>query len=133
MDGQAGQEPLAGARVLVVEDEVIVSMLIEDILLDAGATVVGPAARVAQALALVDGTDDGPLDAALLDVNLLNETTAPVAAALRERGVPFVFATGYGASGLPPGFEGAPVLQKPFQEHDLRAALAALLSPAGAR
>lgn len=133
MDGQAGQGALAGARVLVVEDEAIVSMLIEDILLDAGATVVGPAARVAQALALVDGTDDGPLDAALLDVNLLNETTAPVAAALRERGVPFVFATGYGASGLPPGFEDAPVLQKPFQEHDLRAALVALLSPAGAR
>lgn len=127
-----GTDGLAGARILVVEDEAIVAMLIEDILLDAGATVIGPAGRVAQALALLDGPGEPP-DAALLDVNLMGETTAAVAVALRARGVPFAFATGYGPAGLPPGFEGAPVLSKPFQERDLRAALTALLSPAAAR
>lgn len=120
----------AGRRVLVVEDEVLVAMLVEDILADHGAEAVGPATRIGAALALAQSE---PLDAAILDVNLAGEVTAPVAAALAARGVPFLFATGYGRAGLPPGHEDAAVLAKPFAERDLVAALAALLSPAEAR
>ncbi|WP_371416303.1 response regulator [Rubellimicrobium sp. CFH 75288] len=116
---------LAGKRILVVEDEVIVAMLIEDILSDAGAAVVGPVGRVAEALNLATAER---LDAAILDVNLAGETTAPVAEALRARGVPFAFATGYGASGLPAGFEEAALVQKPFQERDLGEALVRLVT-----
>ncbi len=120
----AGAE-FAGKRILVVEDEMIVAMLIEDILMDGGATVVGPAARVAKALDLL-GTEE--VDAALLDVNLAGENTMPVAEELRRRGIPFAFATGYGAAGLPDGFTGQPLLQKPFQEHDLNRVLAQVLA-----
>ena len=107
---------MAGKRILVVEDEVIVAMLLEDILADAGATVVGPAARVARALELLAAE---PVDAALLDLNLAGEVTTPVAEELRRREIPFAFATGYGAAGLPEGFAGQAVLPKPFQEHDI--------------
>ncbi len=107
---------LTGKRILVVEDEAIVAMLIEDILADHGAAVVGPAARIERAMELAEGE---AIDAAVLDVNLAGATTAPVAERLRARGIPFAFATGYGASGLPAGFEGSPLLQKPFQERDL--------------
>jgi CheY-like chemotaxis protein len=115
----------AGKRILVVEDEMIVAMLIEDILMDGGATVVGPAARVAKALDLL-GTE--PVDAALLDVNLAGENTTPVAEELRRCGIPFAFATGYGAAGVPDGFAGQPLLQKPFQERDLQAVMARVLA-----
>ncbi|EPX83318.1 Response regulator [Rubellimicrobium thermophilum DSM 16684] len=115
---------LSGKRILVVEDEAIVAMLIEDILTDHGAAVVGPAARIETALELADGE---AIDAALLDVNLAGATTAPVAERLRARGIPFAFATGYGTSGLPAGFESSPLLQKPFQEQDLTAVLSRTL------
>jgi len=120
----AGAE-FAGKRILVVEDEMIVAMLIEDILMDGGATVVGPAARVAKALDLL-GTES--VDAALLDVNLAGENTMPVAEELRRRGIPFAFATGYGAAGLPEGFATQPLLQKPFQERDLQEVMARVLA-----
>jgi len=120
----AGAE-FAGKRILVVEDEMIVAMLIEDILMDGGATVVGPAARVAKALDLL-GTEE--VDAALLDVNLAGENTMPVAEELRRRGIPFAFATGYGAAGLPDGFASQPLLQKPFQERDLQEVIARVLA-----
>ena len=114
----------AGKRILAVEDEMIGAMLIEDILMDNGATVVGPAARVNKALDLL-GTE--AVDAALLDVNLAGENTTPVAEELRRRGIPFAFATGYGAAGVPDGFAGQPLLQKPFQERDLQEVLARVL------
>lgn len=116
--------PFAGKRVLVVEDEAIVAMLIEDILGEMGVEVVGPAARNAQAIDLLA---QGPVDAAILDVNLGAETSTPTAEALRARGVPFAFATGYGAAGVPAGFEGQATLPKPFREADLRDALARAL------
>ena len=124
MTDTGAAQGLAGKRILVVEDEVIVAMLIEDILSDQGATIVGPAARVAKALELLD---DGPLDGAVLDVNLAGEMTTPVAEELRRRGIPFAFATGYGAAGLPEGFAGQPLLQKPFQEHDLNRVMAEVI------
>lgn len=121
------EAPFAGKRVLVVEDEMIVAMLIEDILADMGAEVVGPASRNAQALELLA---EGPVDAAVLDVNLGSETTLPTARELRARGIPFAFATGYGAAGVPAEFEGQPFLPKPFREADLREALARALGVA---
>jgi CheY-like chemotaxis protein len=122
-DAEAGST-FAGKRILIVEDEMIVAMLIEDILTDAGATVVGPAARVNKALDLIGAES---VDAALLDVNLAGENTAPVAEELRRRGIPFAFATGYGQAGVPAGFAGQPLLQKPFQEHDLNQVMARVL------
>ena len=121
---EAGTGAMAGKRILVVEDEMIVAMLIEDILTDAGATVVGPAARVARALDLLGESE---VDAALLDLNLAGEITTPVAEELRRRGIPFAFATGYGAAGVPEKFAGQPLLQKPFQEHDLSRVMAEVL------
>ena len=128
-DGNGTGRPFEGKRILVVEDEVIVAMLIEDILADLGADVVGPATRNAQALELLA---QGPVDAAILDVNLGGETSDPTARELRARGIPFAFATGYGAAGVPPEFEGQATLPKPFRESDLRDALARVLGLAPA-
>jgi DNA-binding response OmpR family regulator len=118
-------------RVLVVEDEALLAMMVEDTLAEAGCAVLGPTATVADALALL-GAEEAP-SAAVLDLNLAGETSAPVAAALAARGVPFVVATGYGASGLPDWTGGAPVVAKPFGSGELVAALARLGLPAGRR
>ena len=107
---------LAGLRVLVVEDEMMVSMLIEDMLHDLGCTVVGPASRLEDAIALVESAE---LDCAVLDVNLGGQPIFPLADLLRQRGAPFAFATGYGDAGLRDADKGSPVLQKPFREVDL--------------
>jgi CheY-like chemotaxis protein len=115
---------LRGRRILVVEDEALVAMLVEDALIDAGCDVIGPVATVAEALSLLDAGDVP--EAAVLDLNLAGETSAPVADALASRGVPFVVATGYGAAGLPPEHKSAPVLAKPYDPAELTAALARL-------
>ncbi|MBX9701188.1 MAG: response regulator [Acetobacteraceae bacterium] len=115
---------LKGRRILVVEDEALVAMLVEDALLDAGASVLGPAATVAEALALLGR--EAPPDAAVLDLNLAGETSTPVADALAARGLPFVIATGYGASGLPPGHADVPVLAKPYDPDELTGVLGRL-------
>ena len=107
-------------RILVVEDEMLVAMNIEDMLLALGHDVAGIASRLGPALQLAR---EGAFDLAMLDVNLAGETSFPVAEILRERGIPFLFATGYGAEGIEEGYRGAPVLQKPFRERDLQAAL----------
>lgn len=106
-----------GLRVLVVEDEAAISLLLEDMLLDFGCEVVGPAARLGAALALMQGET---LDMAILDVNVAGEPIYPVAAALVERKIPFVFSTGYGSAGIKDLYRDRPVLQKPFAQHDLR-------------
>ena len=123
---------LDSRRILVVEDEPLVAMLEEDLLVEAGAQVVGPAPSVAQALALIG---DGDLDAAVLDVNLGKETVFPVAERLAALGVPFVFVTGYGSQGLIPAFANRPVIQKPFKPNDFArdVAMALMRSPPGAR
>jgi len=115
---------LKGLKVLVVEDEMLVSMLVEDMLSDLGCLVVGPAAELDEAMALALSAD---IDAALLDVNLGGKPIFPVADALRERGVPFAFASGYGEAGLSEDHRGAAVLQKPFREADLARALRGLV------
>lgn len=107
-------------RVLIVEDEMLVAMNIEDMLLDLGHEVAGIASRLAPALALAK---EGEFDLALLDVNLAGEASFPIAAILRDRGVPFLFATGYGAKGIIEEFRSSTVLQKPFRMPDLDAAI----------
>jgi CheY-like chemotaxis protein len=114
-------EALSGRRVLVVEDESLVAMLLETILEDMGCTPVGPASNIDEGLALA--TDGDPLDAALLDVNVAGRQVFPVAEALKERGVPFVFSTGYGEGGLPEEWRGQATIQKPFTEAAVRQAL----------
>ena len=110
-----------GLRVLVVEDEPVVAMCLEDILDALGCEPVGPAARVAEGLALAESED---LGAAILDINLAGERSTPIAEALRRRGVPFAFASGYGTP--PEGFETLPLIEKPYREADIDAALMSL-------
>jgi CheY-like chemotaxis protein len=119
---------LAGLRVLVVEDEMMVSMLIEDMLTDLGCAVVGPASRLDEAAELVRTRE---LDCAVLDVNLGGQPIFPLADLLRERGKPFAFATGYGDAGVRDVDKGTPVLQKPFREGDLARVLAELRAKVG--
>jgi CheY-like chemotaxis protein len=117
----AAEARLKQQRVLLVEDEMMVAMLVEDMLLDVGCEVIGPVTRVDEALAR---TQNGGIDVAILDVNLDGHETYAVADALSEKGIPFVFATGYGAGGLKDGYKGTPTLQKPFQQRDLLKVLA---------
>jgi CheY-like chemotaxis protein len=103
-------------RVLVVEDEGMVAMLVEDMLIDLGHTVEAMASRIRDA---IDLARNGMFDWAILDVNLDGRPSYPVADILKERGVPFAFATGYGAKGLDIKYGYAPVLAKPFVMADL--------------
>jgi len=115
---------LSSLKVLVVEDEALVSMLVEDMLTDLGCAIVGPAAEIEEALRLAGSAE---IDAALLDVKLGGRLIFPVAYALKARGVPFAFASGYGEAGLTEDHRGAAVLQKPFREADLRRVLEGLV------
>lgn len=110
----------AKRRILIVEDETIVAMLLEDILYELGYAVVGPYARVDPALAALESED---VDGAVLDVNLVGERSYPIADALAERGKPYVFVTGYGLAGLDEAYRDRPVLQKPFTRDGLDQAL----------
>jgi CheY-like chemotaxis protein len=116
--------PLSGQRALVIEDEGLVCVLIEDILLDSGCEIAGTASSLSDAL---DKVGTLSFDFAIVDVNLNGLQSLPVAEALVERGLPFVLATGYGATGLSKSFPGVPMLQKPFLGHDLEQALCAML------
>ncbi len=103
-------------KVLVVEDEPLVAMLIEDALSDAGYEVLGPASSVAEALRLLGSLSP---DAVVLDLNLGGENSVPVADAAAARAIPYVIATGYGAAGLPPGHRHAALLAKPYDPAEL--------------
>jgi DNA-binding response OmpR family regulator len=115
---------LEGVRVLVVEDEYLVAVLIEEILESAGCIVKGPIPRVPEAL---DAVGNDSYDAAVLDVNLAGERINPVADALSERNVPFMFVTGYGANGLPTEYSERPHICKPFRMHELISALSSVV------
>jgi CheY-like chemotaxis protein len=114
--------PLANLRVLVVEDESIVAMMIEEFLIELGCIVVGSAARLGQALELARSVE---VDMAVLDLNLAGEMSYPVAELLRARGVPVIFATGYGSDGLSERFNDSRVLPKPYNMLQLADALRA--------
>jgi len=119
----------AGKRVLVVEDELMIRMLLQDMLAELGYTLAGEAGRIEEALALAE---QGEFDVAILDVNLNGQPISPVVDVLIERGVPFVFATGYGQRGVPEPYRGTQTLQKPFQVDALARAIDAVV-PATAR
>ncbi|WP_125256963.1 response regulator [Brevundimonas fluminis] len=120
---------LTGRRVLIVEDESLVAMLLETMLEDLGCVAVGPASSVDEGLRLAK--EDG-VDVALLDVNVAGTQVFPVAEALEAKGVPLVFSTGYGEGGLPEHWRGRPTVQKPFTEAVIRDALMKALGVANA-
>jgi CheY-like chemotaxis protein len=107
----------SGLRVLLVEDEIMVALLLEDMLAELGHKVVGPVARLKQALEMAQ---QEPLDVAILDVNINGNEVYPVAEALAARDIPFAFVTGYGGKGLRALYCDRPTLQKPFRRRELR-------------
>jgi DNA-binding response OmpR family regulator len=113
---------LVGTRVLVLEDETLVSMMVEDMLADLACEVIGPFARLDQAIEAISQMDEAP-DVALLDVNLGRQQSFPLAEILRDKGVPFVFTTGYDDSGIPSEWRDRPALRKPFMLHHMKDAL----------
>ncbi|EJW12193.1 putative response regulator receiver protein [Rhodovulum sp. PH10] len=119
----------AGTKnILVVEDEIMIRMLLEDMLGDLGYTIAGAVGRIDDAMKLAE---TGEFDIAILDVNLNGQTVGPVAEIIEGRGLPFVFATGYGERGLPEKFAGRPTLQKPFQQENLSKILSQAFAGAG--
>lgn len=111
-------------RVLVVEDEAMVAMLLEDMLLDLGCRAVEIASRLDTG---VRAAQQGDFGFAVLDVNLDGVKSFPIADALRLRGIPFIFASGYGTSGLEQRYADVPTLQKPFRAADLASMVASAL------
>jgi CheY-like chemotaxis protein len=114
---------LAGLRVLVVEDEPVVAMYLEDLLEALGCETIGPASRLGEGMVLAEA---GGFDAAILDINLGGERSTPIAQMLRDRGLPFAFASGYGVP--PEGFgDGVPMIEKPYREAQVAGALGQLI------
>jgi CheY-like chemotaxis protein len=116
---------LSNRKVLVVEDEMMIAMLIEDMLDEFGCKLVGPATTVPRAPDLI-GKEQ--VEVAVLDLNLDGHDTYAIADALQQKNVPFIFATGYGSTGLRQEYGNRPILQKPFQARDLENALAEALA-----
>ena len=115
---------LAGKRILIVEDDPILSLTLEDVILDFGGQVLGPFAWVEEAVAAAESEG---IDAAVLDVNVNGGDSFPAAERLLARGIPFLFATGYARDGLDTAIV-APILHKPYLQHQLIAALTELLN-----
>ena len=111
---------VAGKRVLVVEDELMIRMLLEGMLTDIGHSVVAEAGRIEEALTLAK---EAEVDIAVLDVNLHGKPITPVVEVLVARGLPFVFASGFGQQGVPEPYRDSPTLQKPFQSEALAKAI----------
>ncbi len=111
----------AAPRVLVVEDEYLIRMLLEDMLDELGYGVLAAVGTISEASQIATS---GEFNAAILDVNLDGQEIYPVADILAKRGLPFVFVTGYGERSLPEPYRGRPTLQKPFQAEQLKRMLA---------
>ncbi len=107
-------------RVLVVEDEVLVAMYVEELLTELGYDTVSVATGLDQALSLAR---EAAFDFAVLDINLNGRLSFPVADVLRARGIPFLFASGYGSKGVNDNYKDAVRIQKPFRSHDLARAI----------
>jgi CheY-like chemotaxis protein len=116
--------PPASLRILVVEDEAMVAMMLDDILSELGHRVLGPVHRLPKALELSEKEE---IDFALLDVHVAGEEVYAVADRLIARGVPFAFTTGYGRRGLREGYQDQPILQKPFSMKDLSGILTTVI------
>ena len=122
--GLQGEDPRAELRdlkVLLLEDSELIAMHMEEMLADGGCTIVATLDTVAGGLEYIRSH---PVDAAVLDVNLRGEKVFGVAAELKSRGIPFVFSTGAGERFIPPEFDAAPHLSKPFEAEELWLALA---------
>jgi CheY-like chemotaxis protein len=128
-DESAGQfKPLLDRlNILIVEDEAIISFLIEDMLFELGCGSVTNVAGIVEALAALD---EARPDVAVLDVNLDGQEVYPVAERLKASGIPFVFTTGYGSDGLRPEWAHMPVVQKPFRADMLAKAIVAVIANA---
>jgi len=111
---------LAGKRVLLVEDEVMIALMFEDVLAELGCEVIGPVSRMAAAKTMIKTRH---VDCALLDINLHGQPVYPLVELLTERSVPFAFVTGYGAGGVDEQFRQYPVLHKPFDSQGLKGML----------
>jgi DNA-binding response OmpR family regulator len=119
---------LKGLRVLVVEDDYLISLLFDDMLTTAGCVVVGPLPRLTDAL---EAAAKENCDAAVLDVNLGGERVYPVAKILAARHVPFIFVTGYSGDALPREYAEQPRIAKPFKAAQLLGALSNLIEVPG--
>ena len=113
-------------RILIVEDEVLIAISLEAALAGRGYDTVGPFNRVDQAVAAVECEQ---LDAAVLDVNLGGDKVFPVAVALSEKNVPFIFLTGYASLQLPEEYRTAVVLAKPFQDQHVVDCVTSMVGP----
>ncbi|HEY3697541.1 response regulator [Phenylobacterium sp.] len=118
--------PLQGVRLLLVEDEAMVAIMLEEMLKGLGCEVVGVAGSVAQGLDALEEADRR-LDAAILDVNLGGEKVYPVADRLAAKGVPYIFSTGYGLAGIAQGYARVPALAKPYGPEALEETLLTVL------
>jgi CheY-like chemotaxis protein len=118
----------SGKRILIVEDELMIRMLLADMLSELGYAVAAEAGRLDEALAAATTVD---FDLAILDINLSGESITPVAEALAARGTPFIFASGYGTPGLPEPYRNRPTLRKPFQMPELKRILQSTLAGGG--
>jgi DNA-binding response OmpR family regulator len=115
---------LVGRRILLLEDELLVAMTLQQILEAEGCVIVGPFSRVAPGL---KAAREEPLDAAVLDINLAGKRVDPIAKALAERKIPFLFTTGYDRGMLSAEHADRPTLTKPFRPTQLTNGLLALL------
>ncbi len=111
-------------RILIVEDDPLIAMMVEDMLTDLGLTVIGPAGKLEEALALAASTT---IDGALLDVHIHGGETFPLADLLSEKGIPFPFSTGSDGTSLPEKYRDTPTLLKPFMQEDVQQVLAELM------
>jgi CheY-like chemotaxis protein len=116
----SGADSGEAVRILLVEDEAIIAIMVEDLLTDLGYEVVGPASNVAEALRLAQSEE---LAGAVLDVNVGGTTVYPVADALAARQIPFMFVSGYGPAGIEPRYVDTPVLTKPILDADFERAV----------
>jgi PAS domain S-box-containing protein len=123
-NSEAPAMAVGGRRVLLVEDEALVAIMMRDMLTDLGFAVIGPVSNNASALAAVRASG---VDCAVLDLNLGGATSYPVADELAERGIPFVFVTGYDREAVDRRYSEIPMLQKPVDDQSLRGILATCL------
>jgi two-component SAPR family response regulator len=123
-------DEIAGCRILVEEDDLLIAVLIEGALQDIGGEIVGPVATLEKALKLVE---EEKFDAAILDVTIRGAKVYPVAELLLARGIPFVFATGYGDWALPEELRDKPRLMKPFTAAALEEQIRSLCGEAKSR
>ena len=114
------RKPGQPVRILLVEDEALIALMLEDMVESMGCAVTGLAPRVGLGVTLAES---GDFDLAILDVNVAGENVEPVAQALAARGLPFIFATGYGEAGVPLRYRGRPVVAKPFRSEQLEVAI----------